>query len=482
MKLTPVDKKILAATLVGEAADQGKKGMTAVAWVLRNRSNDPRFPNDPAAVALQKNQFSANNGGLAKVDTKSKEYKDALAAIDEVFSADQADDPTDGALHYYANQGPNAIAKPSWFDKNAVGTKQIGDHLFASTKVVDPSTKIDTKSRLNVFDSIIQDLWKPAPIAYTRGGRTGHFAPEDGTLKTKTVKTLGVDSSGNPIFVDGTTKQITRDPSKPFSYPGGGQPNTDRQVLPGEPPAQQYDGGVSGDLGVDTPYIFQPKPDPHQPNPAPEGPLGRGGKRGAGAFGINQRTGAYEEMVPGEPYVVAPPSMGSPTDVPKKWTDRVVTERVPVYADEPPDIAIPKGPQGRGPHHRVAQGIPKPKVQTGWKTVKKTIRVQEPTTIVPKVQLTRTLTGKTVPVGTVITTQGGTRQAIVRADGIIVDAKTGKDIAASVRQHFINAGDLGMAARVRDKRSGPLSIGSKTQRTQSSQGETFDKVWAEARG
>ena len=138
-KLTKKDKQILAYTLLGEAAGEGKEGMTAVAWVLRNRSESGRYPSHPAAAALQANkrgvhQFSTWNGDpTKKFSLNSREGKAALAAIEKVFGSNPGPDPTRGSLSYYAGDGPNAISEPYWFKKEAVaGGQKIGNHIFAA--------------------------------------------------------------------------------------------------------------------------------------------------------------------------------------------------------------------------------------------------------------------------------------------------------------------------------------------------------------
>ena len=63
MKLADLDDiNLLTALLVGEAAGESFLGKLAVAWVVRNRLNDPRWPDDWQKVMLQKWQFSCFNG------------------------------------------------------------------------------------------------------------------------------------------------------------------------------------------------------------------------------------------------------------------------------------------------------------------------------------------------------------------------------------------------------------------------------------
>lgn len=145
VQFTPAERDVLVRTVLGEAAGEGKQGMAAVAWVIRNRAESGEFPSNPAEVALQKNkkgvhQFSTWNneklGGNSpqKYVPGTPEWNEALAAITGVFGG-AIPDPTGGAQFYYANAGLNAIDTPKWFDKNATaGATQIGHHVFASTK------------------------------------------------------------------------------------------------------------------------------------------------------------------------------------------------------------------------------------------------------------------------------------------------------------------------------------------------------------
>ena len=63
MRLADLDDiNLLTALLVGEAAGEPFLGKIAVAWVVRNRLTDPRWPNQWRDVMLQKQQFSCFNG------------------------------------------------------------------------------------------------------------------------------------------------------------------------------------------------------------------------------------------------------------------------------------------------------------------------------------------------------------------------------------------------------------------------------------
>lgn len=139
-ELTEAQRRIVALTLLGEAAGEGEEGMAAVLWSMVNRSNSGRYPSDLAAVATQKNskgvhQYSTWNkkslGGNSpdtRFSTTSPEFKRALGVIDRVLSG-TVKDPTGGATHFYAK----GSAKPYWFEaEGPAGPVKIGNHYFAA--------------------------------------------------------------------------------------------------------------------------------------------------------------------------------------------------------------------------------------------------------------------------------------------------------------------------------------------------------------
>jgi len=126
------DLHATALTLIGEARSEGREGMTAVAWVIRNRVADARWPGNPRRVVLEKHQFSAwlereaNIGNLHTMATAGWAdgiYREAHAIAAAVF-AGLLDDPTDGATHYHTT-----AVEPAWADPEAE-TARVGDHVF----------------------------------------------------------------------------------------------------------------------------------------------------------------------------------------------------------------------------------------------------------------------------------------------------------------------------------------------------------------
>ena len=131
VKNDTVNDEILAATLVGEAASEGVKGMIAVMNVIANRARLQHIPLDQAyRVALQPMQFSMWNGKSNKsIETiqKAKQSKAWPIALKIVQKAKlgKLEDITDGATYYFNPK----LAQPNWANK-FVRTNTIGNHVF----------------------------------------------------------------------------------------------------------------------------------------------------------------------------------------------------------------------------------------------------------------------------------------------------------------------------------------------------------------
>ena len=85
--------------------------MLAVAWVIRNRCADPRWPDTPSEVCLQPKQFSCFNAGdpnAVKLPGPGPEW----AAFEAACAAWESHepDPTSGANHYHSL----SKGEPSW--------------------------------------------------------------------------------------------------------------------------------------------------------------------------------------------------------------------------------------------------------------------------------------------------------------------------------------------------------------------------------
>lgn len=141
MPHTERDIDTLARTIWGEARNQGRAGMIAVAWCIRNRVDmDLHDDGQPdwwgegyAGVCLRKWQFSCWNAGdpnepylRGRKAIPGREYGEAHEAALAAVHAYEPD-PTGGATHYY---NPKAVKRtPAWV-KGATRTAQIGAHIF----------------------------------------------------------------------------------------------------------------------------------------------------------------------------------------------------------------------------------------------------------------------------------------------------------------------------------------------------------------
>jgi len=118
----------MAMAIFFEARDQPLTGQQAVAEVVMNRVESPRFPDTVCEVVFQHKQFSFTHDGLSDDYTKHTGNVFDRQAIDiaEVIakSALKGDRLGMTSTHYHAT-----YVKPFWakyYDFNA----RIGDHLF----------------------------------------------------------------------------------------------------------------------------------------------------------------------------------------------------------------------------------------------------------------------------------------------------------------------------------------------------------------
>lgn len=142
----PEAVEYMAKTLWGEARGENQLGRIAVASVIMNRVAAPNYPNTVKEVCIQRapgsayGQFSAWNPGdpnrakmMALTIDNNGVYRELVDLARDVI-AGAYDDPTGGALHYWA---PKAVpgGEPWWMapDKspNARVTLRTGGHVFA---------------------------------------------------------------------------------------------------------------------------------------------------------------------------------------------------------------------------------------------------------------------------------------------------------------------------------------------------------------
>ena len=120
-----------ARTVYGEARGEGLDGQRAVAWVIRNRVENPGWWGDSwESVCLKKWQFSCwlesdpNREKLQSVGYEDPDLRRCLRAVLEVM--DSSDDPTQGSTHYLVS---TLEPKPNWYSDDKVICR-IGHHAF----------------------------------------------------------------------------------------------------------------------------------------------------------------------------------------------------------------------------------------------------------------------------------------------------------------------------------------------------------------
>ncbi len=130
IRYTFEDIRIVALTIYGEARGEGFNSKKAVAWVIRNRVSDRRWPNSYSKTAKQKKQFSCwnkkdpNNYPMLIVDLNSQSFRECYAAAAQVMC--EFIDITYGANHYHTT---TMKKYPYWAEKNHK-TIVIEHHIF----------------------------------------------------------------------------------------------------------------------------------------------------------------------------------------------------------------------------------------------------------------------------------------------------------------------------------------------------------------
>ena len=113
------DRYLLAKVIYAEARGESYTGQVAIAAVVLNRVEDPRFPNTIAGVIYQPWAFTAVNDGQINLEPNQKAYQAADDALNGW-------DPTYGCVYYY--NPATATSKWIWTTKKVT---QIGKHVFA---------------------------------------------------------------------------------------------------------------------------------------------------------------------------------------------------------------------------------------------------------------------------------------------------------------------------------------------------------------
>jgi N-acetylmuramoyl-L-alanine amidase len=136
--LTDKQRDAVIKTVYGEARGEPEKGMQAVAFVIKNRTQDRRWSVDAYAVVTQRNQFSSwnrNDANYEKIQNLAPNnsfYVQIGHLVDEVWAS--VADPTRGAVYYYAPAGMPGRKAPNWWPsavRESGGQIQIGGQFFA---------------------------------------------------------------------------------------------------------------------------------------------------------------------------------------------------------------------------------------------------------------------------------------------------------------------------------------------------------------
>ena len=119
VKITSEEYMLLSKLVAGEARGESYEGQVAVAAVVINRMEDPRFPQTIQDVIHQENAFSVVKNGSINIEPTESAYK----AVDEAL---YGNDPTDDAIYFW---NPS-ISTCKWI-KTLDPYMRIGNHVFA---------------------------------------------------------------------------------------------------------------------------------------------------------------------------------------------------------------------------------------------------------------------------------------------------------------------------------------------------------------
>ena len=142
MDYAEVEREILAMTIAGEARGEPIQGQIAVAWVVKNRADNPKWwGNDIISVCLRRYQFEMYNFLVKEeidwrdlyMGIRQHSQWDAIRAVTKRIHRAIAEavivglipDPTSGSTHYYNPK----YASPAWAN-DLEYVKTIGQHRF----------------------------------------------------------------------------------------------------------------------------------------------------------------------------------------------------------------------------------------------------------------------------------------------------------------------------------------------------------------
>lgn len=138
--LSAPEMSLVVRTLLGEAARQPDDEVRAIAQVIFNRLESGRWGNSVADVVLYQSggtyaftAFDPRYGSARNVWDLSPTHPEwkRLWRIASQAWQDRADDPTDGAVHYYHPKAMVPAGRTPWWAKDRP-TVTIGDAVFVT--------------------------------------------------------------------------------------------------------------------------------------------------------------------------------------------------------------------------------------------------------------------------------------------------------------------------------------------------------------
>ena len=118
----------LTEAIYFESRSESFAGQLAVAWVIKNRSEDNRWPDTYCEVAHQPWQFSYYFDGLPEVYSDKKAKSTAYRSADLVYHGTMLDF-TQGALYYHTTS-----VKPDWDWSKIEVVMIVDNHIFYKDK------------------------------------------------------------------------------------------------------------------------------------------------------------------------------------------------------------------------------------------------------------------------------------------------------------------------------------------------------------
>ncbi|MGH8221758.1 MAG: cell wall hydrolase [Woeseiaceae bacterium] len=121
-------QECMALAMYWEARGEGRRGMEAVGWTIRNRVHSPHFPSTPCEVVYEGGerpgcQFSWYCDGKSDRPRDRDSWQHAMLIAGDLLTRPGAD-PTGGALFFHAS----GIRTP--WHRNRPRAAQIGGHVF----------------------------------------------------------------------------------------------------------------------------------------------------------------------------------------------------------------------------------------------------------------------------------------------------------------------------------------------------------------